>query len=637
MQHIAMKRQNLFSGSVLLAFSILTACHDGGSSISVPDAPAAQGYTDTAALPDVATPFVDAYKTNITANTTTDTNAALNLLSGFSTLWTAGSSWNNGTVLNASTLQANQAYVVSLTTNRTADEATSAYLYDRQSQNYSIIGGLGPLADSYKTGSGATTSITDVASDATTVKYTDSGTGAGDSSSSLGKVVDLVATMRGNYASTTPAKNYFSYPRPWRLTDDIRVEDTGATDSLGFPVYTSNDEVVPALLPTRSLTPASDGGFPSGHTNASYLAGLALAYAIPERFTELVTRASEVGNSRILAGMHSPLDVMGGRTLATALAAATLNDSDNASLKAQAYSQAHTYLESATNTTANTLYSYAHSATSSDDVYADDATNQANFLARMTNTFTQIDDATVAAKVPKGAEVLLETRFPYLTAEERRVVLKTTEISSGYPVIDDGEGWGRLNLAAAGNGYGIFTGDVYVTMNASDLGFNAVDRWNNDISGTGQLIKAGTGELILGGDNSFSGGTHITDGTVTANSATAMGTGNVYISSGTFKTIATDTVTIGGNYTQKTGTTQLQISSSTVPALVITGDLTIGSGALVLTFADGFTPTVGSSIQVMTAGSRSGSFDSVSVSGYSTSVRYTGSGIRITFNSKTSA
>lgn len=637
MQHITAKKRIMFSGSVLLAFSILTACHDGGSSITVPDAPTAQGYTETAELPDVATPFVDAYKTNITANTTTDSNAALNLLSGFSELWSTGSSWNNGTVLNTATLQANQAYVVSLTSNRTADEATSAYLYDRQNQNYSILGGLGPLAEIYKTGAGATTTVTEVASDAATVKYTDAGDGAGNSSSSLGKVVDLVATLRGNYASTTPAKTYFSYPRPWRLTDDIRVEDTGATDSLGFPVYTSNDVVVPALLPTRSMTPASDGGFPSGHTNASYLAGLALAYAMPERFTELVTRASEVGNSRILAGMHSPLDVMGGRTLATALAAATLNDSDNATLKTQAYTQAHTYLESATGTTANTLYSYAHSASISDDVYADDATNRSNFLSRMTNTFTQIDDSTATATVPKGAEVLLETRFPYLTAAQRRVVLKTTEIASGYPVINDAEGWGRLNLAAAGDGYGSFTGDVAVTMNAGDLGFNAVDRWKNDISGTGQLIKSGTGELILSGDNSFSGGTHIMNGTVTANSATAVGSGNVYISTGTFKTSTSDTVTVSGDYTQRAGTTQLLVSSASVPSLVVSGDLVIGSGALVLTFADGFTPTVGSSIQVITAGSRTGSFDSVSAAGYNVSLHYSKSGIRVTFDSATSA
>ena len=69
--------------------------------------------------------------------------------------------------------------------------------------------------------------------------------------------------------------------------------------------------------------------------------------------------------------------------------------------------------------------------------------------------------------MPKGAEILLQTRFPYLSADQRRVVLKTTELPSGYPVMDDAEGWGRLNLFAAADGYGAFNGNVIVSMDAS--------------------------------------------------------------------------------------------------------------------------------------------------------------------------
>lgn len=50
--------------------------------------------------------------------------------------------------------------------------------------------------------------------------------------------------------------------------------------------------------------------------------------------------------------------------------------------------------------------------------------------------------------------MLLETRQPYLNAEQRRVVLKTTAIASGYPAMDDAEGFGRLNLFAAADGFG---------------------------------------------------------------------------------------------------------------------------------------------------------------------------------------
>ena len=90
------------------------------------------------------------------------------------------------------------------------------------------------------------------------------------------------------------------------------------------------------------------------------------------------------------------------------------------------------------------------------------------------------------AVVPKSAEVLLSKRaLPYLDANQRRVVLKSTALASGYPVLDDAEGWGRLNLFAAADGYGSFDGDVTVTMDASLGGFNALDAWRNDITGKG--------------------------------------------------------------------------------------------------------------------------------------------------------
>ncbi|MFG9976598.1 hypothetical protein ACG3QR_33095, partial [Pseudomonas aeruginosa] len=78
----------------------------------------------------------------------------------------------------------------------------------------------------------------------------------------------------------------------------------------------------------------------------------------------------------------------------------------------------------------------AQSGTTATDRFADYATNQDNFTRRMTFGFTQINSGALAPVVPKGAEVLLETRFPYLSADQRRVVLKTTELASGYPVLD---------------------------------------------------------------------------------------------------------------------------------------------------------------------------------------------------------
>ncbi|ESG32920.1 AIDA autotransporter-like protein ShdA, partial [Salmonella enterica subsp. enterica serovar Meleagridis] len=49
----------------------------------------------------------------------------------------------------------------------------------------------------------------------------------------------------------------------------------------------------------------------------------------------------------------------------------------------------------------------------------------------------------------------------------------------------------------------------------------------NTLSGTGSLVKTGTGELTLSGDNTYSGGTTITGGTLTADNADSLGTGAV--------------------------------------------------------------------------------------------------------------
>jgi membrane-associated phospholipid phosphatase len=55
----------------------------------------------------------------------------------------------------------------------------------------------------------------------------------------------------------------------------------------------------------------------------------------------MISRGLELGENRILAGMYSPLDVIGGRMLAEAVVAANLVDSANASLKLVKFQQAH--------------------------------------------------------------------------------------------------------------------------------------------------------------------------------------------------------------------------------------------------------------------------------------------------------
>ncbi len=426
----------------------------------------------------------------------------VDLLSGFNTLWTTGATWDTGTptALGQSLLRRNLQIVVDRANSRTLAQETAAYFDDRRDQSYSAISGLGSLSDAYKAGAGAFTTITQFDDSNKTVKYDDKGNGAGSSSSALGKVVDLVGAVRKD-ASTTPAKSHYLYPRPWRQSLDGQ--------NLAFVV-------APSLRPAESTTPASDSGFPSGHTNAAYLSAYALAYAIPERFSELMLRASEIG-------MHSPLDVIGGRITATYFAIDNLSNSANTQLRADARAQALAYFTAQCGGDVNNCMTAIDPATDRTSQHAQD---KALYTARMTYGFDPVGPTNLAPVVPTNAEVLLETRFPYLDASQRREILATTELSSGYAVIDQSGGYGRLNLYAAGDGYGAFNSNVTVNMNASLGGYNAIDAWRNDISGSGALIKNGTGNLILTGNNTYSGGTLINGGTLTGH-AQAFGSGTI--------------------------------------------------------------------------------------------------------------
>ncbi|WP_242602888.1 autotransporter-associated beta strand repeat-containing protein, partial [Salmonella enterica] len=49
----------------------------------------------------------------------------------------------------------------------------------------------------------------------------------------------------------------------------------------------------------------------------------------------------------------------------------------------------------------------------------------------------------------------------------------------------------------------------------------------NTLFGSGSLVKTGTGELTLNGDNDYSGGTTIDDGVLIAASVNALGSGDI--------------------------------------------------------------------------------------------------------------
>ncbi|MFE2101189.1 phosphatase PAP2 family protein [Streptomyces sp. NPDC059468] len=576
-----------------------------GASAGVFAAPAFAAWLSAADAEAATVPaaFVDDYRTNVLANLTPETNAVVRILGGFAQVWKTGPAWDAGTPLRPEVLRANMLYCARITTGRTDAQAKEAFVYDRQHQSYAMIAGLGPLAGLYRAGAEAVTSITSApdGTPATTVSDAvpadapaGSALGAGAHDSALGKVAELVDTVRGPYASGNPAKYAYQYPRPWRMNEDGEVVDTGAKDALGYPVYESDVVVAPQLLRQRGTSPADDGGFPSGHTNAFHLAALAYAYAVPERFQELVTRAFELSHTRIVAGMHSTVDVIGGRVMATALAAATLADPANAGLKAAARAQALAYFTAQTGTTTDTLYAYAHPDT---DPYADRGANARSVRPRLTYVLTrQGHDAPLT--VPKGAEVLLETRLPYLDADQRREVLRTTGLPAGYVLLDGVEQWGRLDLFAAADGYGAFDSGVTVTLDATAGGFSAADSWRNDIDGCGGLTKRGTGTLTLTGRNRYTGGTVLESGVLSAGSEDALGHGDVRVSGGTLR--VGERLRVRGGYAQDSGALEVTLRSGARAPLTVKHRAVLGrSAVLSLRLDTERPPAAGSTLPVL--------------------------------------
>lgn len=559
-----------------------------GAALVMTATPVMAATADPTAIDPVPGPhgyFVDTYKTNTMDQQSPQSNAVIGVLSPFLQIWQPGSSWDNGARLGSDgqmLLDQNIFTCITMTQNRTPEQALQAYLTDRQNQNWSALDGLGPYETGFKVLANAATSLPDeIPADAQNKKYSDKGNENGvwaDETSALGSMVKLVNTVRGPHASGNPAKVYYQYMRPFRWSSDVSI--------------------LPALKPCVAGDPMTDGGFPSGHTNAGYLASLALAYAIPERFQECLTNASEIGNYRIIAGMHSPMDVMGGRTMAMALAAAALNDPANDQLKAAARKEAQDLL-------------LKNPSASEVTYYDNEQLNAIRYNERMTYNMPQTGDTTRPMTVPKGAEVLLETRFPYLDDTQRRWVLYSTGLPSGYVFLDDAEGWGRLNLYEAGNGYGSFDVDVTVNMDASKGGFYAFDQWKNDIDGEGSLTKNSSGTLELSGSNSYTGGVHVNGGVLTAASPYAFGYSSVDNNASIRETVD-GAVNISGDFTQ-TGDASLTLDINSSWDVLKVGGAINADGNLILDFTDYPQPPSGTAIII--ASQLNGTFASIKTIG----------------------
>ncbi len=159
------------------------------------------------------------------------------------------------------------------------------------------------------------------------------------------------------------------------------------------------------------------------------------------------------------------------------------------------------------------------------------------------------------------------------------------------------QGDGTLILSNTGNDYGdteidggilaakdaaaLGTGDVTIAENAKlELSQGTLD---NNVTGEGQIVKSGSDELIVTGDNNYSGGTTISDGTLIADHADSLGTGAV-ANSGVLQVGEgeLENTLSGSGSLVKTGTGELTLSGDND----YSGGTTISGGTLTADHAD---------------------------------------------------
>ncbi len=99
---------------------------------------------------------------------------------------------------------------------------------------------------------------------------------------------------------TDPAKDYWKHPRPHQYSDLVK----------------------PVVKLSKSYS------YPSGHATAGTLMAVILANMLPEKRQEIMQRALEYANNRVVAGIHFRSDIEAGRLAGTLIAANLMTHTD---------------------------------------------------------------------------------------------------------------------------------------------------------------------------------------------------------------------------------------------------------------------------------------------------------------------
>jgi len=256
-----------------------------------------------------------------------------------------------------------------------------------------------------------------------------------------------------NLPAGTEGADAYGNSRPFQTEPHLLTY--GGLDFFGAP----SDNLAWLRGPEQNLVDSPS--FPSGHTTYGYTESLMLALLVPDRYPEMMVRAAEYGNDRVIIGAHYAMDVLGGRTLATYDLAHLLANTagyvgvDRDGVRIDDFRQALA--------AARTDLSGALAGACGNDVAVCARDDQSRFVrpednARFVDSIQTYGLATVfgqnavdVGKVAPEAGYLLTAAYPYLSLDQANAILTAT-LGPGGGFLDDGSAFGvysRLDLYRA--------------------------------------------------------------------------------------------------------------------------------------------------------------------------------------------
>ncbi|KQO61702.1 autotransporter [Methylobacterium sp. Leaf88] len=442
-------------------------------------------------------------------------------------------------------------------------------------------------------------------------------------SSDLGVAKNYFANGAANNPSVTPAgyvpvpavapagytlPRFNGLPNTTTSVLDIAAGVTNTQD--GQDVYGSSRPVqvrpkgIDPFDPTSINGLTTNPSFPSGHTNYGITDSILLGMLTPSLYQSMLMRGSEYGDSRIVLGVHYPLDIIGSRAFsAYNLAQAFTNPAyiDNAattgtainltSLFTQAQGELQSYLSAGCGAAVATCATSA--ANTGGNPYLPSAANQALYQSRLTYglpvlTFAEAPREAAPAGGPDAAILLaplyggsssaaaqiapkggLYGALQDSTINQIIVNTETNALSAfyGMPL----SYWARIDLYSAAGYFRNVVGTL--SMAASDrvatdvtIGQTGALYANGTIAGT---VTVGTGGL-LGGTGTMGG--------LVAQSGAVVAPGN-----------SIGTLNVAGNAAFAAGTT-LRVEANAAgqaDRLAVTGTATLSGGTVQVLAADG--------------------------------------------------